>query len=361
MKVLLIGGTGTLSIDTTQLCIDRNYEVYLFNRGHNNTLTADNLHYITGNINETENARKLIENYSFDVVVDYLTFDKETLKKRIEVFSGKTKQFIFISSATVYPPQSGRINENCPIGNDGWIYSKKKRICEEYLRGANLPFEFTIVRPYVTYGIKRIPFPIISKKSCWNLVNRIQKGLPILMCGDGNQKITLTHTRDFAVGITGLFLNPKAYGEDFNIAGETTYTWNEVIHIIERHTGKKAKVVYVKTEILANEISSLREEILFDKGRSRSFDNSKLREAVPEFEEKTNLYKGLGETVDFLISDTSVHINDSIFHATEDVLCKKHGGNSKPAFKQYIQYYWYENVFIQKVKKKLKGLNKCHF
>lgn len=355
MKVLLIGGTGTLSSDTTQLCIDRGYEVYLFNRGNHNTYFAENLQYIIGNVNDIGSARDLIEKYQFDVVVDYITFDLETLKKRIAVFSGKTKQFIFISSATVYHPQNGLITESCKIGNDGWGYARKKRICEEYLRNTQLPFEYTIVRPYVTYGMKRIPFPIISKKSCWNLIERIIKGLPILMCDDGKQQVTLTHTRDFAVGITGLFLNPKSYGEDFNIVGDRVYTWNDVIRIIEEHTGKKAKIVNVKTETIAEEISSLREELLFDKGRSHRFDNKKLKNAVPEFITNIDLDTGLGETVEFLMSDEKSHVYDTVFHATENVLCKKYGADVKVTLKQHMSHFYNENISFQRIKRKLKG------
>ena len=355
MKVLLIGGTGTLSSDTTQLCIDRGYEVYLFNRGNHNTYFAKNLQYIIGNVNDIESAYDLIEKYQFDVVVDYITFDLETLKKRIAVFSGKTKQFIFISSATVYPPQNGLISESCQIGNDGWKYAGNKRICEEYLRNTQLPFEYTIVRPYVTYGIKRIPFPIISKKSCWNLIERINNGLPVLMCDDGSQQVTLTHTRDFAVGIAGLFLNPRSYSEDFNIVADRVYTWNDVIRIIEEHTGKEANIINVKTEIIAEEISSLREELLFDKGRSHRFDNNKLKDAVPEFIMNIDLNTGLGETVEFLISDEGSHVYDEVFNATENVLCKKHGADVKVTLKERMLYFYNENIYFQRIKLKLKG------
>ena len=355
MKVLLIGGTGTLSRDTTDLCIQRGYDVYLFNRGHHNTASAENLHYIIGNINDVENAKNAVADYSFDVVVDYLTFDVETLKKRIAVFSGKTKQFVFISSATVFPPQDAVISEKSKICNPGWKYALKKAQCEEYLRKNDLPFEYTVVRPYVTYGIKRIPFPIISKKSCWNLVYRVKEGLPILICDDGNQQVTLTHTRDFAVGITGLFQNPKAYGEDFNIVGDRTYTWNDVVRIVEEHVGKKAKTVNVKTEIVAEEIASLREELLFDKARSHRFDNSKLTDAVPEFKTSISLEEGLGETVENLLADKDTHVYDPIFHAIENVLCKKHGGIGNASFKERVKLFYHENVKLQRLKKKLKG------
>lgn len=175
------------------------------------------------------------------------------------------------------------------------------------------------------------------------------------MCDDGKQQVTLTHTRDFAVGITGLFLNPKSYGEDFNIVGDRVYTWNDVICIIEEHTGKKAKIVNVKTETIAEEISSLREELLFDKGRSHRFDNKKLKDAVPEFITNIDLDTGLGETVEFLMSDEKSHVYDTVFHATENVLCKKYGADVKVTLKQHMSHFYNENISFKRIKRKLKG------
>lgn len=355
MKVLLIGGTGTLSSDTTQLCIDRGYDVFLLNRGNRNVFEAENLHYLIGNINDVENTKKVLSEYSFDVVIDYLTYDVETLKKRIAVLGSLVKQYIFISSATVFSGSKGIIDENSPLDNDGWIYSKKKHLCEEYLHNMELPFQYTIVRPYVTYGNRRIPFPIISKNSFWNLIYRIENRLPILMCGDGNQMVTLTHTRDFAVGICGLFLNEQAYGESFNIVGNNVYTWNDVIRIIEDTINEKAIVINVPTEQLADEIYTLREELLFDKANSHIFNNEKILRVVPEFKSDITLDVGLRETIHNLCTTSSLHQVDEYWNAMENVLCKRHGyRNVRVTFRQRYLYLTREVGLMQKLKKLIK-------
>lgn len=357
MKVLLIGGTGTISYDTTELCISRGYDVYLFNRGHRNIFHEENVHYLKGDINNVTAAKEILSGYHFDVVVDYLTYDLDTLKGRTDLFCDKTEQYIFISSATVFPPQDDVITETSKPGNDNWSYSRNKRSCEEFLRNGKFPFKFTIVRPYVTYGDRRIPFPIISKKSCWNLLYRITNDMPILMCDDGNQKITLTHTRDFAIGIAGLFCNEKAYGEDFNIVGNDVYTWNDVIRVVENSVGKKAKVVYVSSDILGKKISSLREELLFDKAGNHSFDNKKIKEVVPDFEPRIDLNAGLSHTIENLLNDETLHIPDETWNAMEDVLCKKYGDYEiKVDIRERWIYYNKENRIIVRVKRYVKKI-----
>lgn len=359
MKVLLIGGTGTLSMDTTELCISKGYEVYLFNRGNKNKYVGKNVHYIIGDINNAGKAIELIGNLKFDVVVDYLTYNVQTLKKRVTVFEGRTNQYIFISSATVFPITKERISENSPIGNDGWIYAKEKLQCERYLKQNIFSFQYTIVRPYVTYGDKRIPFPIISKKNSWNLIYRIDNNKPILMCGDGNQKVTLTNTRDFAIGITGLFLNEWAFNEEFNIVGDTEVTWNDVIKKIERTLGKAASVINVDTKILANKINSISEELCFDKAHVHIFDNTKIKTVVPEFVTIYDLEKGLDITLNNLMREKELQIIDDDWNAMEDILCyiySKKRENVSVSFSKWFKYLKKESKYIIKAKERVKRI-----
>lgn len=361
MKVLLIGGTGRLSADTTALCIRSGFEVYLFNRGSNNSFSDSNVHYINGDINNIDIAKKVLEGLSFDAVIDYLTYNLETLKKRISTFQGRTKQYVFISSATVFKPQGAAITEKSKIGNDQWGYCKNKLVCEKYLRQQkdNLSFAFTIVRPYVTYDKKRIPFPIISKKSCWNLLYRIENGLPILICGDGTQRVTLTSTKDFAVGIVGIMGNAKSYYEDFNIVGDLNYTWNDVINEIENYTGKNAKVVSVPMSSIAKLVPSFAQEILYDKGLSHTFDNQKIKSIVPEFKMTIDLHDGLSETLAYLSNNKDVQLIDYEWNAMENVVSKKCGySDINVSLRDKWLYFKSESPFLKKIKGILKKIFK---
>lgn len=360
MKILIIGGTGRLSFDTTKLCVDKGNDVYLINRGTNNSFTSSNLHYIIGNINNVSDMKNKINNYHFDVVIDYLTYTLESLKNRIEIFDGKTDQYVFISSATVFKPTNGPISESSPIGNDDWIYCKNKLICEKYLalKKNELHFAYTVVRPYITYDKNRIPFQIISKKSCWNLLYRIENNLPILICGDGEQSVTLTNTKDFAVAIVGLLGNKSAYYNDYNIVGDFNYTWNDVIREVEKCTGKKANVIYVPMNMVGKLVPSFEQEILFDKGLSHYFDNTKIKTDVPEFRSTISLSEGIYETVTFLMQSEERRKLDREWNAMENVVSSKLGYKKiKPSLSDRWIYFKSENC-LKKYLKKI--LNKVH-
>ena len=357
MKVLLIGGTGRLSLDTTLLCIDRGYDVYLFNRGSNNSTLPTKVHSIIGNINDVETAKTALKDFEFDVVIDYLTYNVETLKKRIDTFDHKTKQYVFISSATVFAPRGEDITEESPIGNDRWAYCRQKLECERYLavnRG-QFSFAYTIVRPYVTYDRKRIPFPIISKKSCWNLLYRVEKGLPILMCGDGEQSVTLTNTRDFAVGIVGLLGNEAAYFNDYNIVGDENYTWNQVIREMEAFTGKTANVVHVPMDRIPRLVPSFEQEVLYDKGLTHSFSNDKIKREVPDFRTTISIHDGMMETLDYLKRTEKEHRYDAHWNSMENIVSWKMGYRAvRPSLRDRWNYFLGESRVIRRIKKILK-------
>lgn len=365
MRVLLIGGSGTLSSDTTRLCIKKGYEVYLFNRGHRNIFKGENVHYLIGDINDFERARVIIRNLHFDVIIDYLTFNVDLLKKRINLFNGHCKQYIFISSATVFKNTNEILNENSPKGGTGWIYAQNKYLCERYLNEHKCEFDFlfTIVRPYITYDDRRIPFPVITKKSYWSLVDRVKKGKVILICDDGNAKLTLTHTLDFAVGIVGLFLNEYAYNNDFNIVGDTVGTWNDILHIVEEYVGRKAKVIYVPSETLGKDFSTQKAELMCDKRHSHVFDNTKIKRAVPDFKTSLNLYDGLYRTLNYLSDAPELQKIDRYWNNTIDVLSSRYSKElgENVSVRQRFIYLLQEHKYLGQMGRVLRKLKIWRF
>lgn len=356
MKILFIGGTGTLSKDTVMLAAKNSDEVFLFNRGNSNSrITLKNVNYIKGDIYDFENSKKSLDSYNFDVVVDYLVFNIESLKQRIKLFQNKTKQYIYISSATIFPSSDKVIVETNKRGNDEWIYSKRKLECELYLEDnkENLGFNYTIVRPYLTYDNRRIPFPIISKISCWNLLDRIERQLPIIMCGDGEQKITVTSTKDFAEAMYSLFLNKLSYNNDFNLVGDTVITWNDIIKILEDCMGRKVKTVYVDSEKIVNNIASQREEILFDKGKTHIFDNSKIKQVVPSFGADRDVNEEIKNTVQYLMDTKEMHKYDKKWNIAENIICNKYGIYEKcnVSVKDRVINWYYDSIFMYNMRK----------
>lgn len=318
----MIGGTGTISYDATKYFLTKGHQVYLLNRGHRNDLKANNLHYIIADALKYDQLKDALDGEFFDVILDFIMFTCEQMKKRLPILADKCKQYIFISSATAYRLVDDIISEDTPLGNTDWKYSKEKMECENFLTSHSSEFNFayTIVRPYITYDNRRIPFPVITKVSYYSLIERIMKGKPVIICGDGENKLTLTHTRDFAVALEGLLLNPKALNQDFHITSDCVTNWNEILHIIEDTVGVKAEVVYIPVDFLATHFISERDELLYDKSKDHIFDNSKICAAVPQFKTTYSVKDGIAMTVRNLLASKDKQRIDYLWNYKEDAI-----------------------------------------
>lgn len=329
MKILFIGGTGRLSKDTALLAAKCGYDVYCLTRGTINrkVFESDKYHMIYCDIRDVEKCRKILQSENYDVVVDFLSFSVGNLQNKLDLLQGKYRQYIFISTATVYVPSESPITEdNAVIQNIGWDYSKNKIECEKYIeefcRG-----KYTIVRPYVTYGNTRVPYPFVPMDSQkeWTLLQRIYDGKPIPVL-DTDNRITLTHTKDFAKGLVGLFGNTKSIDEAFHITGDDVYKWEEVIDLCGKIAGKRIKKVYMSLNEAVDLMPGYAEILLADKSHNWRFDNSKIKEAVPDFHCNIALEEGISDMIHFYSEHPSLQIYDEIWDRNMDAVCTKAGG-----------------------------------
>ena len=303
MNVLLIGGTGVLSRDISKEILSKGMNLYMLNRGNRPSEIPDQATLIKADIRNAQDVTEKIADLNFDVVIDFLSFTPEQIKTTLPLFEKKCKQFIFISSATAYSVdvRESLITEDSEMGNRLWDYANNKAVCENILKSYcdGRELQYTIVRPYVTYGDTRIPFAVISGAKKWSLVNRILQGKPIVMWDDGSAICTLTHTEDFAVGIVGLFGNPKAINQAFHITSGETFTWDEVLTFISKQVGKEAIRIYIPSEFIENEMKEYKGLLLGDKATNMTFDNSKIKDAVPEFNCTISFAEGIKRAVSY--------------------------------------------------------------
>lgn len=327
MKILFIGGTGVLSTDIVKLCVKKEYEVYMINRGHNNKNVDKKVNIIIGDINDKESIKEKIEGMTFDVVIDFLSYIENELKSKLEIFNNKCEQYIFISSATVYrkTEKGERITEKTEASNHEWDYSDNKLKCEKVLEEnyKKTGQKYTIVRPYITYSEKRIPDMAISPKK-WTLANRIINQKPVLLWDDGQARCTLTQTKEFAVGIVGLFLNEKAYQEVFHITTDHTLTWKEATIYIAKALETEPIIANVPSDYIINVMPEYKGVLKADKGIDREFDNSKIKSIVPEFNAKTKFEDGIKETIEYYKEDTKRQEVDYLWDGRVDRLIKKY-------------------------------------
>lgn len=222
MKALFIGGTGIISTAIVKRLVQElGWEVWLLNRGNRPEVTPDGVKQITADIkNEADVAEKL-KGLSFDTVCEFIGFHVEDVERDYRLFKDKTRQYIYISSASAYhkPAASYIITEGTTLANPYWQYSRDKIACEEFLmkKYREEGFPVTIVRPSHTYDERNIPLGVHGKKGYWQVIKRMLEGKPVIIQGDGSSLWTATFNKDFAVGFTGLMGNRHAIGETFHI------------------------------------------------------------------------------------------------------------------------------------------------
>ena len=238
MKVLFVGGTGTISTACTALAAARGIELYLLNRGQRKVEVPEGVQVLTGDINDKAAVQSLLKEHTFDAVVNWIVFTQEQLERDIELFSGKTGQYVFISSASAYqkPITHHRITEATPLANPFWQYSRNKIACEERLMLENRErgFPMTIVRPSHTYGPASLPTAVGGGAT---VVSRMRAGKKVIVHGDGESLWVMTHNTDFAKAFVGLLAHPKSIGHAFQITSDEVVTWNQIYQMVGRACG----------------------------------------------------------------------------------------------------------------------------
>ncbi|MCJ7666003.1 MAG: SDR family oxidoreductase [Actinobacteria bacterium] len=304
MKVLFIGGTGNISTSCSFLTLEKGIDLYHLNRG----VTKEEIPgviSIKADINNKEEMLEAIGDHDFDVVVDWIAFTRDDVKRDYEIFKGKVKQFIFISSASAYqkPLSDPRITESTPLVNPVWEYSQNKIACEDYLvqkyRGEGFPI--TIVRPSHTY---RNVFPIAvgDWRGYW-LIDRIKNRKKIVVHGDGTSLWVLTHSEDFAKGFVGLLGNIHAIGHAFHITSDELLTWNQIYEIIADAAGMKADLIHIPSDFIMKYDSETGAGLWGDKAHSVIFDNIKIKTFVPEFKATIPFTEGIKKVLNWFDED----------------------------------------------------------
>ena len=309
MKVLFIGGTGNISTSVSKLCVERGIDLFLLNRG-NRKVNIPGVKTIIGDISKPEQLKDELNKHRWDCVVNWIVFTEDEIERDINLFRGKTKQYIFISSASIYqkPPSHPVITESTPLFNPYWDYSRNKIACEEKLNHAyrDENFPITIVRPSHTYDTA-IPVAIGGWTE-YNIIDRMKKGQKIIVHGDGTSLWTLTHAEDFAKGFVGLIGHQQAIGHAFHITSDEILTWNQIYEAVAEAVGVEANIVHISSDFLVKCEPSLMGNLLGDKSHSAIFDNTKIKTFVPGFKAVIPFSQGIRRTLEWFEANPSRQI-----------------------------------------------------
>ena len=317
MKALFIGGTGNISSACVELALSRGIDVTLLNRGTSGRSVPNGAQILTADIRDPQSVRAAIGSRSFDVVAEFVSFTPEHIETDLELFRGRTRQYIFISSASAYQtsPAILPVTESTVLDNPYWEYSRNKAACEERLvrayRGENFPI--TIVRPSHTYSA-----PYVPVEGGWTTIDRMLRGEPVIVHGDGTSLWTLTHASDFAKGFVGLMGNAHAIGEAFHITSDEWLTWNQIHEILAAAAGVKPTLVHVPSDLIAAYDTAWGESLLGDKTHSFILDNSKVKRLVPDFICTTPFSRGAEEIIAWHMADPARQNVEPAFNALCD-------------------------------------------
>ena len=289
MKILFIGGTGLISSACSEQAVERGIELVILNRGRSDKYPVPTgAQLLVADVHgDLVALTSLLHGFRFDAVVDWIAFTPADIERDIQLLSGKTRQFVFISSASAYqkPPGHYLITEDTPLVNPHWDYARDKIACEERLmreyreRG----FPVTIVRPSLTYGPSQIPLCVGSWQHPYTVVDRMKKGKKIIVPGDGTSLWTLTWNGDFAKGLLGLLGCEQAIGHAFHITSDEVLTWNQIYREAGHAIGIEPNLIHIPSDLIAAYQPDALGSLIGDKANSAVFDNRKIRRFVPDF------------------------------------------------------------------------------
>jgi nucleoside-diphosphate-sugar epimerase len=305
MKILFLGGTGTISLACSRLAIARGFDVTLLNRSKRETVPGART--IIADISDPKVGDILAE-HRWDAVVDFIAFDVESIEQRLRLFRGRTGQYLFISTTSAYqrPLVHHVITESTPLVNPYWDYSQKKIAAEDRLlrayRDENFPI--TIVRPSLTYGDDFVPLVLNSRNQGYTALARFRAGKPIVVPGDGLSLWTITHNSDFAKALVGLLGHPGAIGHAFHITSDEVLTWNQIFQFTAAAAGVASpKLVHIASDFIIACYPETVGTLLGDKSHSAIFDNTKVKRLVPDYVATTRYRDGIAQTVRWFDAD----------------------------------------------------------
>ena len=320
LRVLFIGGSGVISSACSRVAVDSGVELFVLNRGRSTVRPLPpGVTMLRADVREHQTVRDEISGCDFDAVVDWVAFTPGQVRTDIDLFRGRTGQYVFISSASAYqtPPARMPVTESTPLRNPYWQYSRDKIACEDLLVAAYREegFPATIVRPSHTYDKTLVPFD-----GGWTVLGRMLAGKPVIVHGDGTSLWTLTHHDDFARAFVPLLGHARTLGEAIHITSDDVLTWNQIAEALAAALGVTPRLVHVPSDAIAAADPEWGAGLLGDKAHSMVFDNAKLRAIVPGWRAVIPFEQGARQIVQWYLADPARQVTDAALDAVMDKL-----------------------------------------
>ncbi len=301
MKVLVLGGTGVISRGIVRQLLDRGDEVTVFNRGTRQVDFGGPVRQMTGDKSDREGFVKAMSDRRFDAVIDMISFNAQDAAVTVEAFRGRAGHLVVCSSVAAYK----RPYHTVPTREDAeelWDdpsfgYAFHKAEMERFLRKTmgNGELPITIVRPSLTFGVGAANIGVLRQN--YGIVDRIRRGKPLVMFGDGTTPWSFTFVPDLAKGFVGVLGKEKAFGQAYHVTNEERSLWRDLYLEIGKLVGKEPNLVYVPSKILAQAAPAVCAHLWYEKTYPGLFDNDKIRTVIPGYRAEISLHDGMAEIV----------------------------------------------------------------
>ena len=339
MKVLFIGGTGIISMACTRLALERGVDLTLLNRGRRSVPLPSGAKTLTADIDDAVAVSQALAGASLDAVVDWIAFEPAHVERDIALFRGRTRQYIFISSASAYqkPAMHYLITESTPLANPYWDYAQQKIACEDRLMRAYREegFPITIVRPSLTYGDSQIALAVNSWTKSYTVVDRMRQGKKVIVPGDGSSLWVITHNTDFAKGLVGLLAREQAIGHAFHITSDEVMCWDQWYRLTAEASGVEPHLVHIPSDFIAACVPEARGGLLGDKAVSVVFDNTKIKRFVPGYCATVPFTQGIRRTIAWFDADPARRQIDDQANTLWDKLLEAYERGTEEALRSF--------------------------
>lgn len=275
MKVLVIGGTGLISTSIVQQLVERGDDVTLFNRGVSAKRFTGSVKEIHGDRWQYPAFEAEMAKHTWDAVIDMVAFHPDNAHSLLRAFQGRAKHLVVCSTVCVYGGPMTKLpatddEPHRPVGE----YGKNKSAIERILLESNgqKGTATTALRPSFSTGEGTTCSGLLFDDST---VDRLRRGLPVIVMDDGKAAWAIAHVSDVARGFVNSLLNPKAYGQAYHLTSDEHTTWKGVFEAMASAAGGKFKMASIPTDFLYQAAPRRAVGVKFIYQYPSIFDNSK--------------------------------------------------------------------------------------
>ena len=322
-----------------RLAAESGIDLTLLTRGRHAAELPAGVKTLAVDMENASAAARALGGASFDAVVDWIVYTPDQIERDLELFRGRTRQYVFISSASAYqkPASHYLITESTPLANPYWDYSRNKIACEERLMKAYREegFPVTIVRPSLTYGETQITLAINSWTKSYTVVDRMRRGKKVIVPGDGSSLWVITHNSDFAKGLVGLLGNEQVIGHAFHITSDEVMSWDQFYRIVGEAAGVEPQLLHIPSDFIAACLPDALGGLTGDKSVSVVFDNSKIKRFVPGYCATMPFGRGVRQTMAWFDADPARKLIDAEANAAWDKLIDAYEDGAREAVRRF--------------------------